>query len=134
MPPFAARYYDGKSAAQHAVHVEVGDSGLNVYDAPDQPRSTWRWSDVRLTSRDHLDEEISLRNTTQPLQRLVLTDPSALGVLFEHEPLLRPVPLFSLRNAQRASMWTGVLAAIAMLVFFVLPSLATAVAALIPLK
>lgn len=133
MPTFTGNYYDGEQAARHSVQVEASDAGLAIRDALASVREIWRWDDLRLSSRDHLDEAVTLRCRAHPMARLSLVDSGALEALFAFAPQLRPPPLLSPHNGKRVGMWVGALGLIALVVLFVVPSLATVGAALIPL-
>lgn len=134
MPTFTGNYYDGERAARHSVEVEATDAGLAIRDAAAGERAIWEWSELRLTRRDHLHETVTLRCRTHPMARLTLIDPGALEALFALAPQLRPPALLSAHNGKRVGLWAGVLAVIALVIVYVVPSLATVGAALIPLS
>ncbi|MBN9888613.1 M48 family metallopeptidase [Salipiger abyssi] len=138
-----AHLYDGRSAARHAVHVELSrDLQALVITGEALPEPlVWPLPDLRALG-DHADdsqivlarhretEDESLRDPA----RLVVEDPEMVAWLRRTRPRLNRKDLRTGTGRRIALRLGGALAAVALMLFVILPALANTLAGLLPLE
>lgn len=129
---FAGAWFDGRTARQQHVAVTIGDAGLVIRDADGAERAHWPADEVRLTRRRPGDP-LRLRRGEEDAARLTVNDAAALGVLLQHCPQLHRRPGRLRDHWRPVALWGGgALAAIAFMLWFGVPWLATLAADAVP--
>ncbi len=124
------RFFDGETALEHAVTVELGDSGLAISGATIAPQD-WRFNALVAIDPPHADRPFRLTSVHRPGMRLILTDQAFIAALLDRSPHLRGG--FNPRRAGKAAMWiVGGLAALVLAAYLVLQFAPQKLAFLLP--
>lgn len=128
--PADGTYFDGVTAADHAVTVRIEDSGLAI-SGPEVPPQTWRFNDLAAVDPPHADRPFRLTHMSRPGMRLVLTDAAFVAELLNKAPGLRGG--FNPRRAGKVALWiTGGLAILSLAAYLVLQFAPQKLAFLLP--
>ena len=127
-----ADYVDGKTARVHAVTVSLLDTGLLVEGAPHPVR--WALPNLRAVQDAAEEGALQLSTTDDPVARLTIRDPALMAAVKARAPNLDQVD----RNAgqvKKVVAWAmGALASVLLIVFVIVPALASQLAVLIPME
>lgn len=126
------RFFDGRTAAAHAVTIGVLGNGFEIRGEGGRSFGTWRYDGLDIEPSLDVTREASLMHADHPDQRLVITDREVLRRLRNAAPaIFRPRPRrhsVSLSLLQVALI-AGILAAI---VFVIVPGAAGLITAAVP--
>lgn len=134
MPDYTGSYAGGATAARSEVWVSLGDSGLELTREDGSLLGFWPYGKLDLVDEIFPDQPIRLKSATDPDARLTLSDHEIL------EPLLAMAPEIAQKKTARRrrwlflGAWSGGVAALALVIVFALPLLASLFAALIPMS
>jgi predicted Zn-dependent protease len=132
-----AEYFDGRTPERHAVVVEVLPTGLQI-QAEAGASFWWPYADVRQSQGTYEGEPVRLQRGGELPETLVVRDPAFLADLARAAPDFRRRFHDPARRRWRVPLTA--LAAVAVLVLAVviyrwgIPALATAVAAVVPVR
>ncbi|HSF96016.1 MAG TPA: M48 family metallopeptidase [Thermohalobaculum sp.] len=126
-----ARYFDGESAQPRWVIISFGERSLTIMSVDGTAIAHWPLASLRALGR-RKDSSVQLVPERDSDERLVLADREMLDAIMAVCPNLfhRPV---GRRNLRRALLWSGgALASLAVIVFVLVPVLASQLAHMIP--
>lgn len=130
MTEASARFFDGETALEHAVTVQLADGGLAISGATIAPQD-WRFNALVAVDPPHTDRPFRLTSVHRPGMRLILNDPVFIDALLDRAPQLRGG--FNPRRAGKAAMWiAGGLVALALTAYLVLQFAPQKLAFLLP--
>ena len=125
-----ALFFDGETALEHAVTVQLADNGLAISGATIAPQD-WRFNTLLAVDPPHADRPFRLTSVYRPGMRLILNDPVFIGSLLDRAPQLRGG--FHPRRSGKAAMCIiGGLAALALTTYLVLQFAPQKLAFLLP--
>jgi len=127
-----ASFFDGETAANHTVTVDVGASALRI--SGDSIRNaTWGYADLIANQRVKPGEELRLSARPTPGARLIIPAGSASERICERAPQL--LGGFSLQRATRTAGWVAVTVLVVVGLLYGLLNLAPkTVAGMMPLE
>ena len=144
MPEAGGTYFDGQTAGRHRVRVVLDEAGgALVFDAPTLPDGPERWPLSRLRAlRDHARADgltLTLHadtgdETTRDPARLVVLDQGLIARIQVLCPDLNKRDMHRGAWARLAKRSALAVAAIALLLFVILPRMADTLATLIPVE
>ena len=124
------RFFDGETALEHAVTVQLGDSSLAISGPTIAPQD-WRFTALAAVDPLHVDRPFRLTSVQRPGMRLIVTDQAFIAALLDKTPHLRGG--FNPRRAGKAAMWiVGGLAALALTAYLLLQFAPQKLAFLLP--
>jgi len=127
-----ASFFDGETAANHKVSVDVGATALRI-SGNSIHNATWSYSDLTVNQRVTPGTELRLSVRSDPGARLVIPAGSASQRICEKAPQL--LGGFNLQRATRAAGWVAVTVLIVVGVLYGLLNLAPkTVAGMMPLE
>ena len=131
-PEHGADYLDGRAAAARRVGLEIRGGALRLVGAPWEAPRAWPLGDLRRLP-DQAGGGLVLRLASDPLARLVVTDPRSRRLVLDHaRDLDRPVPGL-MRGRWRLLPWAlGAVASVALMIGVLLPAAADRLAPLLP--
>lgn len=126
-----ARYFDGTSAEPRPVIVSFGERSLVVMGFDDRVLAHWPLASLRALGRKG-DSAVQLVPHRDSDERLILTDREMLDAIRQVCPDLYHAPV-DRRRLRHAFAWAGgAAAALALMLFVLIPTLAGQLALLIP--
>jgi len=143
-PPCPGRFYDGRSAVAHEVHVVVNPQtkALEVSGPSLDLARCWPLSDLRaVTGQARSDAQLVLTchaptqdESPRDLARLVITEMSLVDWLKNTQPDLHRSDLRKGTRRRVALTAGAAVTAVALLLFVILPAMANTLAGLIPVE
>jgi Zn-dependent protease with chaperone function len=128
-----ARYFDGQSAAPREVVLSFGERALVIIGVDDVVIAHWPLASLRAVGQRGASS-VQLVPQRDSDERLVLSDRIMLDAIGEVCPDLHHRPV-DRKGMRRAVVWaSGAVAAVALIVFVLVPALAAQLAELIPPK
>jgi Zn-dependent protease with chaperone function len=128
-----ARYFDGQSAAPREVVLSFGERALVIIGVDDVVIAHWPLASLRAVGPRGASS-VQLVPQRDSDERLVLSDRIMLDAIGEVCPDLHHRPV-DRKGMRRAVVWaSGAVAAVALIVFVLVPALAAQLAELIPPK
>jgi Zn-dependent protease with chaperone function len=126
-----ARYFDGQSAQPLEVVLSFGKRSLIIMGYNDVPIAHWPLASLRAVGR-RKDKAVQLVPHRDSNERLILSDPEMLRAIGKVCPDLHHRPV-DRRGVRRAVVWAGAaVASLALIVFVLVPMLASQLALMIP--
>ncbi len=133
MAGYIGSFTPGTTAARWQVRVSLTDSGLELKRDDGSLLALWPYGKLDLVEEIFPHQPIRLKCETDPDARLTLSEHEIL------EPLLALAPRIAREKSSRRrrwlflALWSGGVAALAVVIVFVLPLLASQVARLVPM-
>ena len=123
---FSARYYDGRQALAHKVHVQLSGTALMIVAESGSVLDTWTFDEIELGDRTKDWVRVAKKDSEA---RLSLNDPRAFDVLLALAP-----NMMTRQKRLRRGMLLAVVSTIAVIVsiYFSIPLMTKAVVAVIP--
>ena len=123
---FSAKYYDGRQAIAHRVHVQLSGTALMIVAENGTILDTWVFDDIELGDRSEDWVRVAKKDSEA---RLSLNDPRAFDVLHA----LSPNMMTRQKRLRRGMLW-AVASTIAVIIgiYFSIPLFTKAIVAVIP--
>lgn len=123
---FSARYYDGRQAVAHKVHVQLSGTALMIISENGLVLESWAFNEIELGDRTKDWVRVAKKDSEA---RLSLDDPRAFDVLLALAP-----NMMTRQRRLRRGMLLAVASTIAVIVgiYFSIPLMTKAIVAIIP--
>ncbi len=133
MPDYVGSFTGGATAARSEVRVSLGDSGIELKREDGSLLAFWPYGALGLVDEIFPDQPIRLKSATDLDARLTLSEHEILEPLLVLAPRIARTKSSPRRRWLFLGLWSSGVAALAVVIVFVLPLLASQVARLVPM-